>query len=105
MENLDISMQHEATAEKKKGRHFDAHEYKKKRIADFLIQTSGKMVLIDKLLPKLKSEGHKVRRDYVHAIRVSCWLLFWIFNLMRLTSLLSIFDVFVFRCPNVAPRF
>ena len=60
MENLDISMHHEAIEEKKKGRVFDAHEYKKKRIADFLIQTSGKMVLIDKLLPKLKSEGHKV---------------------------------------------
>ena len=27
---------------------------------DILIQSSGKMVLLDKLLPKLKNDGHKV---------------------------------------------
>lgn len=32
------------------------------RLEKGLIHTSGKMVLLDKLLPKLKSEGHKVRR-------------------------------------------
>ncbi len=28
--------------------------------ADMLVASSGKMVLLDKLLPKLKAEGHKV---------------------------------------------
>lgn len=31
------------------------------RLEKGLIHTSGKMVLLDKLLPKLRSEGHKVR--------------------------------------------
>lgn len=62
MEALDTAVQSESIAERKKGHNFDAHAYKKKRIEDFLIQTSGKMVLIDKLLPKLKAEGHKVKR-------------------------------------------
>jgi SNF2 family DNA or RNA helicase len=61
MENLDIAMQNERVAiDKKKGGNFDVHEFRKQRIENFLIQTSGKMVLIDKLLPKLKAEGHKV---------------------------------------------
>lgn len=30
------------------------------RLEKGLIHTSGKMILLDKLLPKLKSEGHKV---------------------------------------------
>lgn len=34
------------------------------RLEKGLIHTSGKMVLLDKLLPKLKSEGHKVRRRF-----------------------------------------
>ncbi|CAN0440645.1 unnamed protein product, partial [Laminaria digitata] len=33
---------------------------KELRLEKGLIHTSGKMVLLDKLLPKLKSEGHKV---------------------------------------------
>lgn len=28
---------------------------------DLLVQSSGKMLLLHKLLPKLKAEGHKVR--------------------------------------------
>lgn len=36
------------------------HTMKKLRLEKGLILTSGKMVLLDKLLPKLKSEGHKV---------------------------------------------
>lgn len=62
MESLDVALQTESLEEQRKGSSFDKHAYKKKRIEDFLIQTSGKMVLIDKLLPKLKSEGHKVKR-------------------------------------------
>ena len=34
-------------------------EFSQKRI-ESMIATSGKMVLLDKLLPKLKREGHKV---------------------------------------------
>jgi len=39
---------------------FDNAAFESKRITDFLIPASGKMVLIDKLLPKLQREGHKV---------------------------------------------
>jgi hypothetical protein len=60
MESLDAALESESTTERKKGGSFDAHGFRKKRIEDFLIQTSGKMVLVDKLLPKLKAEGHKV---------------------------------------------
>lgn len=35
-------------------------EFERRRMEKFLIPTSGKMVLIDKLLPKLQKEGHKV---------------------------------------------
>ena len=35
--------------------------YDAKRMDEVLIPSSGKMVLLDKLLPKLKREGHKVR--------------------------------------------
>ena len=34
--------------------------YDAKRMDEVLIPSSGKMVLLDKLLPKLKREGHKV---------------------------------------------
>jgi SNF2 family DNA or RNA helicase len=35
-------------------------EYVKRRMEENIIPTSGKMVLLDKLLPKLRKEGHKV---------------------------------------------
>ena len=38
----------------------DYQKLKQLRLEKGLIHTSGKMVLLDKLLPKLKSEGHKV---------------------------------------------
>ncbi len=34
---------------------------------DLLVQSSGKMLLLHKLLPKLKDEGHKV-----HTLLISC---------------------------------
>merc|ERR1711991_525389 len=34
--------------------------FNRRRVEDFIIPTSGKMVLLDKLLPKLRDEGHKV---------------------------------------------
>ena len=39
---------------------FDQRSFERKRMEEILIPTSGKMVLIDKLLPKLQKEGHKV---------------------------------------------
>ena len=42
-------------------------------VARSLIQASGKLVLIDKLLPKLKQSGHKVCREsasFLHHLRV-----------------------------------
>ena len=38
----------------------DPAVWEPKRLSEGLIKASGKMVLIDKLLPKLKREGHKV---------------------------------------------
>ena len=35
-------------------------EFNRRRVEDFIVPTSGKMVLLDKLLPKLRDEGHKV---------------------------------------------
>lgn len=35
-------------------------EYERRRMEQYVIPTSGKMVLIDKLLPKLLKEKHKV---------------------------------------------
>ena len=35
-------------------------QYAKRRMEEFVVPSSGKMVLLDKLLPKLKKEGHKV---------------------------------------------
>jgi SNF2 family DNA or RNA helicase len=34
--------------------------YTQKRFNEIMVPSSGKMVLLDKLLPKLKNEGHKV---------------------------------------------
>ena len=38
----------------------EAKEYTRRRMEENIIPTSGKMVLLDKLLPKLRKEGHKV---------------------------------------------
>ena len=35
-------------------------DFNRRRVEDHIIPTSGKMVLLDKLLPKLRMEGHKV---------------------------------------------
>ena len=39
---------------------FDQAEFERRRMEEILIPASGKMVLLDKLLPKLQKEGHKV---------------------------------------------
>ena len=35
-----------------------------------LVQASGKLVLIDKLLPKLKESGHKVKMTHTYVVWV-----------------------------------
>ena len=39
---------------------FDQKEFERRRMEEVLIPASGKMVLLDKLLPKLRKESHKV---------------------------------------------
>jgi superfamily II DNA/RNA helicase len=41
-------------------KHIDHTEFERRRMEEVTIPASGKMVLLDKLLPKLKKEGHKV---------------------------------------------
>ena len=43
-----------------RGKKFDSKKFIARRMEEVLIPTSGKMVLLDKLLPKLRKEGHKV---------------------------------------------
>ena len=47
-------------AKKKSHKNAIDKEYQRRRMEENIIPTSGKMVLLDKLLPKLKAEGHKV---------------------------------------------
>ena len=42
------------------GGKLDQKVFQQRRIEEGLIPSSGKMVLLDKLLPKLRKEGHKV---------------------------------------------
>ena len=39
---------------------FQVH-FPNRHVSESLIQVSGKLVLVDKLLPKLREKGHKVR--------------------------------------------
>ena len=47
------------------GGKLDQKVFQQRRIEEGLIPSSGKMVLLDKLLPKLRKEGHKVCIVYV----------------------------------------
>jgi hypothetical protein len=64
MENLEGKL--EETANKVSDRYarskllFDQTEFERRRMNEVLIPSSGKMVLLNKLLPKLLKEGHKV---------------------------------------------
>jgi SNF2 family DNA or RNA helicase len=64
MEDLEEVMVTKLEEDAKKGHcepaAFDNEEFDKRRITDSSIPSSGKMVLLDKLLPKLLKEGHKV---------------------------------------------
>lgn len=66
MEKLSTRMRHESqdSFSRKRGSTSDAvinkEEFERRRMTEGIIPTSGKMVLVDKLLPKLREEGHKV---------------------------------------------
>jgi superfamily II DNA/RNA helicase len=64
MEDLEEVMVTKLEEDAKKGHcepeAFNNEEFDKRRITDSSIPSSGKMVLLDKLLPKLLKEGHKV---------------------------------------------
>lgn len=66
MENLEGSMEDEAESNRVSSAArskllFDNNEFERRRMETIMIPASGKMVLLDKLLPKLRNEGHKVR--------------------------------------------
>lgn len=66
MDNLEGKLEEEAASARTSSAArskllFDQKEYERRRMDDIMIPASGKMVLLDKLLPKLKREGHKVR--------------------------------------------
>lgn len=58
MDQIDESLLNEAGAGGEAA--VDWNSFDSRRVTDSMIPTSGKMVLLDKLLPKLRSEGHKV---------------------------------------------
>jgi chromodomain-helicase-DNA-binding protein 7 len=61
MENLETKIREEVSAYgNSRQKSIDNKLFDKKRMEEVLIPSSGKMVLIDKLLPKLRREGHKV---------------------------------------------
>ncbi len=66
MEKLTNRMKHEGqdSFSRKRGTTSDVvinrDEFERRRMIEGIIPTSGKMVLVDKLLPKLREEGHKV---------------------------------------------
>jgi len=64
MENLERNIEdaasHITNAAARSKLLFDQKEFERRRMDEILIPASGKMVLLDKLLPKLYKEGHKV---------------------------------------------
>lgn len=63
MENLEKDFVAEMEAKRIPLAKFDRKEFDRRRMDEVLVPTSGKMVLIDKLLPKLRKEGHKVNNS------------------------------------------
>jgi hypothetical protein len=57
MENLEAKLLEEVRGNVKR---LDRKQLEQKRMEELLIPNSGKMVLLDKLLPKLRNENHKV---------------------------------------------
>ena len=55
---------------------FDQNEFERRRMEEIMIPASGKMVLLDKLLPKLQKEGHKVGILYLFFVFFYLYLLY-----------------------------
>ena len=68
--------------------------YDAKRMDEVLIPSSGKMVLLDKLLPKLKREGHKVCYEK-HPFLSSFFLFYLLYLLSMIISLPFVLPSFV----------
>lgn len=71
MDNLDRLIEEAKAGQKSMGNNgsnlsakqsmlIERKEYDRRRMEEFVIPASGKLVLLDKLLPKLQKEGHKV---------------------------------------------
>lgn len=63
MESLDANIEESANSLSASDRTkllFDPKEFLRRRMEQVLVPSCGKMVLLDKLLPKLRKEGHKV---------------------------------------------
>jgi chromodomain-helicase-DNA-binding protein 7 len=73
MENLEKSIEetiaHTASSAARAKLMFDQKDFERRRMEEIMIPASGKMVLLDKLLPKLQKEGHKVSVE----IFCPCW--------------------------------
>lgn len=63
MDDLEAKMDEAYSATHSKGPKFDTKEFERRRMEEVMIPSSGKMVLLDKLLPKLRNEGHKVLKQ------------------------------------------
>jgi len=60
MEAIEKKMYEEAVANGNSDATFNRKDFQKRRVESVIVPSSGKMVLVDKLLPKLRKEGHKV---------------------------------------------
>jgi chromodomain-helicase-DNA-binding protein 7 len=59
--NIEEAIAHTSSSAARAKLMFDQKEFERRRMEEIMIPASGKMVLLDKLLPKLQKEGHKVR--------------------------------------------
>lgn len=69
MQNLEKNMEEELQAslvgmssKQRHKHHINQDQFERKRMEEIMIPSSGKMVLLDKLLPKLRKENHKVSK-------------------------------------------
>jgi chromodomain-helicase-DNA-binding protein 7 len=59
--NIEEAIAHTSSSAARAKLMFDQKEFERRRMEEIMIPASGKMVLLDKLLPKLQKEGHKVK--------------------------------------------
>jgi len=97
MENLDKIVEEEQknisakTSTSKQYLLEQRKDFERRRMDQYLIPASGKMVLLDKLLPKLRKEGHKVSNEtfiHIYELRIlklfSAYIELWVvsYNIM-----------------------